>query len=137
MKICVAGAPKSGKSTLAQKLASAINYEVVSTDDWIGKVGFREAPEAIIKYITGKDDIIVEGVNAARMLNKGFTPDLVVYLQGGSTLSQHKSMKAIARDRVEKFKKAYPLRVIEVDGHAGIKDAVDQVVARLPKSGPK
>lgn len=68
--VCIAGGPRSGKTTLATELALRSGTALLSTDDLIG-LGWSEASQAVAaRLLTADADLIVEGVAVARALRK-------------------------------------------------------------------
>lgn len=68
-RLAILGAPKTGKTTLAAKLANENACEVRGTDDLIG-LGWSEASEAAAAWFDDPTNQIIEGVAVARALRK-------------------------------------------------------------------
>lgn len=88
MIVAITGYPNSGKSTIGNILASRINLDLISTDQFIGQFTFAESPVKIIEAISDRKDYVIEGVTVARMLKYGFNqkswkPDQVLWVVGG------------------------------------------------------
>ena len=84
--IAITGLPGAGKTTLARKLGGAI----IHTDDYMNEYSFKDLPTMLIKLLneTYSGNIIVEGVQVARMLRTGhregiWTPDTVIWIADG------------------------------------------------------
>lgn len=78
-RVAIAGGPKTGKSTLAQKMAGA--RHVLSTDSFIDTTAFEDVPDEVAKALAGFDEFVVEGVQVARCLRRGLQVDVVVVLE--------------------------------------------------------
>lgn len=84
--VAICGLPNSGKTTLARKLGGAI----IHTDDYINEYSFKDLPVKLIEHLneTYSGNIIVEGVQVARMLRTGhregiWAPDTIIWVNGG------------------------------------------------------
>ncbi len=69
-KIIIAGAPKVGKTTLAELLKDQYNCQVQHTDDLIGKFGWGQDSEEVSKWFDKDGPWIIEGVTTVRALRK-------------------------------------------------------------------
>lgn len=69
MKICIAGGPKTGKTTLSEQLAKDYNLPVVHGDDFMS-MGWSESSAHLAKLIMEAETGIFEGVQIARALRK-------------------------------------------------------------------
>ncbi len=77
MKIAIIGIPKSGKTTLANRLAERLGYPLVHSDDQIG-VGWGNQKAFTLEAIAVHgENVIAEGVTVARVLNQ-WNPDRVI-----------------------------------------------------------
>lgn len=97
-RVVVIGAPRTGKTTYATKLArelgvhlastgkhteqpeglvSAKNYGKISTDDYLNKYSYAELPSQVIADLRKMDSFVLEGTQAARVLRRWLreTPD--------------------------------------------------------------
>ncbi len=106
-KIAIIGRPRVGKTTLAKQLGDALGYDVVSTDDFIGKHSFEDAPEKIIEQLLKKDrPYIIEGVQTARMIRKGYRlktwePDVVIEVDADIELEPgHKGLASLQQKAI-------------------------------------
>ena len=87
MRIAITGGPKSGKTTLAEKLGTRHGLTVLHTDDLI-PLGWDAAIEATALWFdTLSSDWIIEGAQVARALRywlqehpEGLPCDQVIYL---------------------------------------------------------
>lgn len=70
MKILIAGAPRTGKSTFAAQLSMQHGLPVLHTDDLIGSTDWSGASLEVMKWIEDNDHCIIEGVVVARALRK-------------------------------------------------------------------
>ena len=78
-RVAVSGGPSSGKTTLA---SSVTDRPVLSTDDFMA-LPWSDVPHAVMNQAKGMGDRwVIEGVQVARALRKGLTPDVVVHLEG-------------------------------------------------------
>lgn len=68
MKIAILGAPKTGKTTLASKMAGDSNSSCRSTDE-VMNLGWSEASAEVSTWFD-QDCPIIEGVGVARALRK-------------------------------------------------------------------
>jgi adenylate kinase family enzyme len=69
VRILIAGSPRSGKTTLGQKLAKKHNAPLRSTDDLIG-LGWSEASAEAAKWLDEPGPWVIEGVAVPRALRK-------------------------------------------------------------------
>lgn len=96
MRIGIIGAPGSGKTTLCAGVrALAPRLSVVHTDDYINEYSFSECAPALVARFGNQPDTIIEGVQCARMLKYGYTPDLVAYLSKPSVNPRHRSLSTL------------------------------------------
>lgn len=107
----VIGAPRTGKTTLARKLAAETGAHLVSTDDYL-ILPHDLQPTAIALAMLGHHDVVVEGVAAARLLpnrpdgrdHGAPRPDRVVWCRGPSECDpRYAGLSAM----VTKFASAY------------------------------
>ncbi len=81
-RIAIAGGPKTGKTTLADRIANRDpSFHIIHTDDLINKVEWGGVPDEIARQTVGRKRFIVEGVQAGRCLRKHLAVDLVVWLE--------------------------------------------------------
>lgn len=84
IRIVIVGLPATGKSTLADQLmVEHPDFTLFRTDDYI-QYGFRDSLFVLQGDVWMREKIIVEGVQAYRMLIAGvrddnFYPDLVIH----------------------------------------------------------
>jgi adenylate kinase family enzyme len=85
MRIVIVGSPRSGKSTLAQKLAAILDVKPQATDELIGLGWGNDSAEAA-KWFDAKGPWVIEGTGAVRALRKwlkanpeGSPADIVLY----------------------------------------------------------
>lgn len=79
----IIGEPRCGKSTFAAKLAKRTGVNLVSTgkravlatDDFMD-VPWDEVPDRVIPLLEAREEIILEGCQAARVLRRWFRQDL-------------------------------------------------------------
>lgn len=79
MLIGVTGLPGTGKTFVAQQLKQYLGLEVFHTDRF-KHLAWDEQPAANMDCM--EPECIIEGVTVARMLSRGFMPDLLIYLEG-------------------------------------------------------
>lgn len=103
-RVLIIGGPKTGKSTLGSELSQRLGLKLISTDDYIGRKSFKGIPDAILADHGSRDNIIIEGVAAARLLTRDYKPDLVIYLTEYSADPKHVALNTIARTRYENYK---------------------------------
>ncbi len=108
--IAIIGRPQAGKTTLAKKLSAFKHCPIIHTDDYIKKVSFKDAAEAIIKVCNEQDaPYIVEGVQVARMLRTGqkekiWKPDLVIYINMATAPSaEHKGLATLTQKAFQEW----------------------------------
>lgn len=70
MRIVIAGAPKVGKTTLANHMAAETGVKVRHTDDLIGSHDWSAASQAASHWFDEAGPWVVEGVTAPRALRK-------------------------------------------------------------------
>jgi GTPase SAR1 family protein len=75
-RVAVVGGPQVGKTTLCRRVK---DRQVIGSDAFI-RVGWEDAPHAIIAAAQGREKFVVEGVQVARALRKGLDVDCVVVL---------------------------------------------------------
>ena len=69
MRIAIIGAPRAGKTTLAEEIARTSGCPLLHSDDLIA-LGWSAASAEIARVLHTTDDIIVEGVAVVRALRK-------------------------------------------------------------------
>lgn len=72
-RIIIIGYPKSGKSTLFNKITSRTeskDYYLLQTDDYIKNYSYEDALYKIIEDLKGENKYIVEGIQGYRLLRK-------------------------------------------------------------------
>lgn len=134
MKIALIGATGAGKSTVAQKLHSRLNYTVISTGEFVRKNfpndplegGFSDREKQILEYVDQnlkKDRVVLDGfprhVRQAEWLTQRFKPDelLVVIMRIGRLGALHR-IRCRGRDDMEKFDQMF-------DGQARALEAIE------------
>jgi hypothetical protein len=68
-RIVIAGIPRAGKTTIAEKLAKR-ELKVRHTDDLVGKMGWSESSAEVATWLSEPGPWIIEGVTAVRALRK-------------------------------------------------------------------
>lgn len=69
MRIAIIGAPRAGKTTLAQELARTTGWSILHADDMI-PLGWSAASDVLADALGVHDHLIVEGVAVVRALRK-------------------------------------------------------------------
>lgn len=82
-RIVVIGAPRTGKTTYATKLAKDLGVHLastgkrseqpeglVSTDNYLDKGTYADLPDRVIADLRGRESFILEGTQAARVLRR-------------------------------------------------------------------
>lgn len=69
MRIAIAGLPRTGKTTLAERLSAELGYPVMHADDLIS-MGWSEASAELARRMLSPGPWIVEGVAVSRALRK-------------------------------------------------------------------
>lgn len=92
----VIGMPRTGKTTLAKKLAAETGAALLHTDDYIDRP-WAQIPQAILTAARKVDgNLIIEGCAAVRLLKRGMRPDRVVFCRGKAEHdTKYKSMRWI------------------------------------------
>ncbi len=75
-RLAVAGGPRTGKTTLAAKLAARAQ---IHTDDLMA-LPWADVPPAVIAECDRHGALVVEGVQVARALRKGLQVDAVIWM---------------------------------------------------------
>ena len=83
MIIAVVGYPGTGKTTYADKLAIEKQYPIIHADDYL-HLPHSLIPAELLHDLEGMKDVVIEGTHVTRLFAKGFTPDLLVYMYGGT-----------------------------------------------------
>ena len=69
MRVCIAGGPQVGKTTLGRQLATATT-PLCSTDDNVLWQDWSAQSEAVVKWLEGAGPWVIEGVPVIRALRK-------------------------------------------------------------------
>jgi hypothetical protein len=91
-RVAVAGVPRAGKTTLAEKHGDG--RRVIHTDDSIGKGTWQERRTNVIRECEGLSSFIVEGTLVADALRKGLKVDVVVLLPRPHAGNRHSVAQA-------------------------------------------
>lgn len=119
MLIFITGAPGTGKTTLARQLydmlgsapAAVVHSDAFIDRDWEGQVTGLET-ELTIQEADGATCIIVEGTTVARLLDRGYEPDMVFYcVRNGEVQPAHRGMNTWITKFVRAFQRRFPERV--------------------------
>lgn len=104
-RIGIAGAPRTGKTTLSQQAAT--RRKVIGTDAY-QDMEWSEIPHRMIADVAGLNMFLIEGVMVGRALRKGLELDALVYLdqpmvaQSSGQQAMGKGINTILRDWVAK-----------------------------------
>lgn len=86
-RILIVGGPKTGKTTLALKMAAAVGLTPKHTDDLIDKLDWSAASATVAEWMDEPGNLLIEGVAVPRALRKwlaahpeGKPADRVIYL---------------------------------------------------------
>lgn len=85
-RIIVAGGPRTGKTTLADRLAAGLGITARHTDDLIGTLDWSASSAEVATWFDADGPWVIEGVAAARAIRKWLaahpegTPANVVHL---------------------------------------------------------
>ena len=86
-RICIAGAPRTGKTTLANLLAPLLGVDPMHTDNLIGNFEWSEMSLQVSEWLAEPGPWVIEGVALPRALRKwldrnesGTPADLILYL---------------------------------------------------------
>lgn len=99
-KVLIIGAPGSGKTELANRIAEKLNKRVIHTDDYKSNYEYTQQLYVLIANLLDLDWWIVEGVQGYRLLRKiaqvnldGIRPDLVIHIDIDKPVdSKHRRM---------------------------------------------
>lgn len=99
-RVFITGGPRTGKTTLARKLAQGGTVRTIHTDDYLDRE-HADVPSVLREAVLASDDVVVEGTHVARLLRK--YPDLAqgarVYYTAthtpGQTPGQQRQAKGI------------------------------------------
>ena len=69
MRLAICGAPRSGKTTLADDLGGKLNVEVLSTDT-VAHLGWSESSAEVATWFDRTSPFIIEGVAVIRAARK-------------------------------------------------------------------
>lgn len=89
-QLAIVGLPGTGKTTLADGLGTALGLDVLHTDE------FKDFPwdtQADLALTSAPGFGIIEGITVARLFRRGFKPDCVVRILGGSNPSMASLIK--------------------------------------------
>jgi hypothetical protein len=115
--IVICGFTKTGKVTIAKKLATSLNRPLLITDEYIEKYGYDDALEGLmedtVNFYNNQTPFIVEGILCFRLLRKtatlgNFYPDLIIKTEcNEETISYfyHKDGEAYKLKRALSFNK--------------------------------
>lgn len=80
----IVGYPGAGKTTLSESLGGAISLPVIHTDDYLN-LPHETQPRAILDDLRGlwETGYIVEGTSVVRLFQRGWQPDLLIFIRGG------------------------------------------------------
>lgn len=68
-RIAICGGPKTGKSTLAARIAAETGCQLIATDAYMD-VPWGQIPDVILPSLKATDSWVLEGVQAARVLRR-------------------------------------------------------------------
>ena len=128
-RIVVIGAPRTGKSTYATKLARKLGVHLtstgkrtdapeglVSTDNYIKRGSFSEVPGLIIKDLRQRKDFVLEGTQAARVLRRWFRDepdkpeiDKVIFVGNRPWVTHNKGQAAMGKAVRTVFREVEPM----------------------------
>jgi len=121
MIVAVAGFPGAGKTYTADAWVAEAGATVVRTDDWTSLAWIAQ-PGAVLEALrnVSADVVIVEGVTVPRLLKRGWTPDLVVWVEHPDTdgESRHRAIRGSIMSSWRQWRRtvagqAVPLRQVQ------------------------
>ena len=87
LRICIAGVPRGGKTTLANRAVRTGQFRVGHTDDLIGSLSWSEASAEVATWLDWVGPWVIEGVAVPRALRKwlaanqrGSPADVLIFL---------------------------------------------------------
>jgi ribosomal protein L24 len=113
VRILIIGVPRSGKTTLSEKLATGLDIEPVHTDDYLTVTdgSFDGVVALTMEQILKDEDMIVEGVPVVkameRLIREGNLPfiDTLYYLPTAFIQSdKHTGFKTMVRNSFDAIK---------------------------------
>ncbi len=94
-QLAIIGMPGTGKTTLADAMAEALNTDVAHTD-MFKDLAWEDQAEASMDLLRGRHrPLILEGITVARMFRRGFLPDCVLHLAGRGTIESPQLLSLI------------------------------------------
>ncbi len=105
--IGIVGYPGAGKTTLSESLGIALKLPVIHTDDYLN-LPHESQPGAILGDLGILPEYIVEGTNVVRLFQRGWQPDLVIFVRGGHARANCRSIRQMTDNKM-----AYCLAPVE------------------------
>ncbi len=126
MRIAIIGVPRSGKTTLATRLAERLGYPLVHSDDQIG-VGWGNQKAFTLEAIAMHgENVIAEGVTVARILNQ-WKPDWVIRCwRDGLASPRH----AAIASRIKRATEEWEGPLLDVGGNVDLEYLVEMLRAK-------
>ncbi len=102
----IVGYPGAGKTTLAGQLGWET---VIHTDDYL-HLPHELIPGAILATLSSLSSYVVEGTHVVRLFERGWQPDLVIFVRGGGKKASHQSIRKMTDNKM-KFCRA-PVEIV-------------------------
>lgn len=96
----IVGYPGAGKTTLSEELRGILGLPVIHTDDYL-HLPHAAIPEAILGDLrVFQEGYIVEGTHVVRLFERGWQPDLVIFVRGGRLSRDCASIRKMTENKM-------------------------------------
>lgn len=114
MLIFITGAPGTGKTTLAKELETLSHILTLHSDDFLAGRDWEQQVTELDARLQDPPgaDCIVEGTTVARLLDRGYEPDMVFYcVRNGEVQPAHRGMNTWITKFTRAYQRRFPGRV--------------------------